>query len=491
MLESIPWREVVEALFRQRRTLLGLALVVFAYSALSVWLTPPSYRAAARIQLTADPVSGPRGEAMSDKQLQAELAFLRSPVLIGRVLTKLDAEKTGRGKPSTLRARLREAKKRVREKVAQLRGRKSEADLFESRVRAAAGKIQVEPIGRSNLVEITYSSSSSTFAANFVNGLLSEHVERITELAKESPEIPFIQSQLDFLVERWQGARLALDAFRSRYGSSVLSGDEKQLRALVAQLESQRVAAETNVLELQARVEYLTRQSEEYPATVESELRMAQPGTVSFLEQRITELQIEKSDALTRYAPTSTIVDQINRKIEEAERLLASKEKETFFESATARNPAFEALEVEQLKTQAQLSAAQARVAALSGQITTYRKKLSDLEVAVVELGRLQNEVDSAQEAYQNYLREAETARTQTARDEFGMVNIAVIEPALAPRIAEPSRRRIRLVTGAVMGLLIGTVIALLRDWLDPSVKSADQVSRLTGARVLAEVPYQ
>ena len=42
--------------------------------------------------------------------------------------------------------------------------------------------------------------------------------------------------------------------------------------------------------------------------------------------------------------------------------------------------------------------------------------KLSELEVAIVELDRLQNDVESAQEAYQNFLREAETARRETGR---------------------------------------------------------------------------
>ena len=116
---------------------------------------------------------------------------------------------------------------------------------------------------------------------------------------------------------------------------------------------------------------------------------------------------------------------------------------------------------------------------------------LVDLEVAIVELDRLQNEVDSAEEAYQNHLRSAEEARTESARDEFGMVNIAVIEPAVPPRLAEPSRAKITLGAGSILGLVFGLIAAIARDWLDSSVKSSAQVTRLTGLRVLAEVPRQ
>lgn len=490
MLQNIPWVELLEAIFRQRRTAVTVALIVIGLSLLMIWLTPPSYRAAARIQLSADPESMPRGEAMSDKQLQAELAFLRSPVLISRVLTELGDNQGEEEPPAGLQGLLRQTWKKVTGSLP-VSGSTPEAQTLERRVLAAAENIEVAPIGRSNVVEIAYPSLSPAFAADFVNGLLNEHVERITELSRESRELPFIQSQLDFLVNRWQEARQALDAFRSNYGTSVLDGDEGQLRGLLSGLEAQRVAAETNVLELRARARYLEEQKLEYPTTIESELRMAEPEAVKLLETRITELQMQKSEALTRYTPTSVTVRQLERQIEAAQDLLDSKEKETFFESATARNPAFAAIEVEELETTAQLRSAEARVEALSGQIASYRGKLAHLAVAIVELDRLQNEVESAQEAYQTYLREAETARKATARDDFGMMNIAVIEPAKPPRLPEPSRAKIKGAMQGLLGILLGLVAALLRDWLDPSLKSAAQARRLTGLQVLAEIPYQ
>ena len=45
------------------------------------------------------------------------------------------------------------------------------------------------------------------------------------------------------------------------------------------------------------------------------------------------------------------------------------------------------------------------------------------------------------------------------------------------------------VVAGGGIGLLLGIAVALLRDWIDPSIKSTSQAERLTGVPVLAEIP--
>ncbi len=71
----------------------------------------------------------------------------------------------------------------------------------------------------------------------------------------------------------------------------------------------------------------------------------------------------------------------------------------------------------------------------------------------------------------------------------FQGLNIHVLEramPALKP--ASPQMVRI-LAIGLVLGLMAGAGLALLRDWRDQRVRSADEITALVGARVLAAVP--
>ena len=84
--KPLPWQELLETLYRRRRFILGSSLVGLLLAVALVRMTPPLYRAEATILLTDQPVSGPREEAMPEKQIQAELEFLKSPTLIWSVL---------------------------------------------------------------------------------------------------------------------------------------------------------------------------------------------------------------------------------------------------------------------------------------------------------------------------------------------------------------------------------------------------------------------
>jgi succinoglycan biosynthesis transport protein ExoP len=71
----------------------------------------------------------------------------------------------------------------------------------------------------------------------------------------------------------------------------------------------------------------------------------------------------------------------------------------------------------------------------------------------------------------------------------FQNLNIHVLEKAVAAlKPSSPQMARI-LAVAVALGLLAGAGLALLRDWRDPRVRSADEILALVGARVLAAVP--
>ena len=78
-LISVPWQELLETLFRGRWIVLFSMLIGVLGATALVLLKAPVYKAQAKILLTAQPGSGPRQGAMADKQIQAELALLKSP----------------------------------------------------------------------------------------------------------------------------------------------------------------------------------------------------------------------------------------------------------------------------------------------------------------------------------------------------------------------------------------------------------------------------
>jgi uncharacterized protein involved in exopolysaccharide biosynthesis len=140
-------------------------------------------------------------------------------------------------------------------------------------------------------------------------------------------------------------------------------------------------------------------------------------------------------------------------------------------------------------EAQSRIETANARLDAVGQQLAEYRETLAKLESIAPEWERLQSDLDAQRQAYATYFRKEEQARVSDGLDESQLVDVTVTQPANPPRDPEASPLIMPVVAGGGIGLLLGIGIALLRDWIDPSIKSTSQAERLTGVPVLAEIP--
>ncbi|CAN7326100.1 polysaccharide biosynthesis tyrosine autokinase [Knoellia sp. LjRoot47] len=69
-------------------------------------------------------------------------------------------------------------------------------------------------------------------------------------------------------------------------------------------------------------------------------------------------------------------------------------------------------------------------------------------------------------------------------------VKLTVVQPASTPEFPTQPRPRLNQALGLVAGLTLGLVAAVLREALDTSVRSAEEVDEITGTATLARVPY-
>jgi uncharacterized protein involved in exopolysaccharide biosynthesis len=475
--KSLPWVEWLEMLFRRRGWILGGLALGLGYALISVWLQPDLYRAKARILLTAQAVPNVRDAAMPVQQIRAEIALMTSPKLVRSVLE--DPATSAPAKPLVPINPFSGIAPRILARTSSVEAMSS----------ALSDRLVAEPVEGTNLVDVALVDQDPVWAADFVNDLLAQHVRRIGDMGDQPRAQGFFSEQRDLLAERWRQARAKLTEFRERQGPGLLMGDQQHFLGVVTSLENQLVAAQTQSLELGARGRYLRAEIERHPRTVASESRVTKDESVSMLQMRVLDLEIERSELLSRYTPQSILVRDLDRRLEEARRLLATKEGDTLSEELTAINPSYQALEVDIVQTEAALTAARARVEALQAQLARYRTDLVSFEDVSAELERLQAEVDSAQESYGNYSRQQEAARFSSAISESGIVNVSIVEAADIPTQAEPSNARGILGFWSLLGLVAGTLLAVVRDVIDPTVQSARRVARVTELPIVARLP--
>lgn len=485
--KPIPWFEMIDTLMRRKWSILVVTAAALVLSVVAVIVAPKLFKATSTIQLSAEPIAGARSTGIADQLLHAEMSLMKSPALIRSVLEEYaDSEETPplpSGSPRGVRAWVDSWTEGL---PAWTRGTR-EVSLLDRQIISLATRIEAERVGRSNVVHVSFSGEDPEWAATFVNDLLRHHVERIAALRERSGTQTFFERQAELLAERRKQATESLLTYRRDQGSFV-DADEPEVRRLVGTLDAQRVTTETQVLELQAKIQYLTEEMEMFPQTIDSEETITEDEGVSFLKSRLLDLEMERSDLLSRYTLESKLVRNLDRKIEETKLLLEEKGSDTLSEKKTAVNPAYQTIQVELLQAESELTAARARQAALGAQLNEYRRKLGDLENSSGELERLESELENARETHLSYLSQKENARLVSALDESKIVNLVVVEEATPPATPEPARAMMKIVSATLLGLALGIAQAFLRDAVDPSIKNKYQVSRATNLPVMAEI---
>ncbi len=492
----VPWRALLESALRRR----GLVLAVFSaglgLSLLSILLAEPVYRATAtlmvtseraRITVSPDPKEGSRVEPVTDQDLNAEVALLRSQALMRTVLegyrTRLDPP------PRTILAAAADGLRGLGQLPARLYRSLhavGEPDPLEEWVRRTGAATTVVAVRGSNLIEATFEASRPRWAAEFLNTLVDAHVANHAVLHQQAAAQQFLGTQRELLQTRLADADTTLQGFYAREGiDSIPQQGPASARTRQADLETVLADTDRELAEATARAGFLADAIQTHPRGVAADAASGRSSPGQMVQARLVELELERSTLLTEYAPGSIRVRDIDRQLAHAKKLAAA---QASSDAATV-NPSYLGLSTELTQTGAQQAALAARAEALRGQIAAGRERLAHLDGIASEHERLQQEVASAKEAYLTYLKKEEEARFSAALDDSPILNVAVVQRATAPTVPQASKAGLTLLLGALVSLLAALAVAIVRDQLDPSVKSAAEAGRVAGLPVLLDMP--
>lgn len=496
---AIPWEELA-AMLRRRMT---LALSVFAVGVAAVltltWLSEPTYQASAKLMVTSerpriavspDASQKPTLDRVTEQDLNSEVALLQSADLVREMLEPYRAgfesrtAASGNAVSALLRLPL-DLPRRLYRRLHQV----PPASPFEEWAAGTAKRVAVSPISKSNLIEVSFTAASAPWAAEFVNALVSRHVERHVRLNQQSETRRFFETQRDLVSAE---LRRAEDALRAFYAREHVAESVPEQRALLhtrlADVELALSNAQTEIAEQTARLEFLHGEMRSQPRHLAANPGLARSDSLQLVKGHLLSLEIQRSELLSKFAPNSLKVQDVERQIADAKRLLAGEQQEAAAAARTV-NPAYQALSVDLAHTQAQLVAMQARAESLQAQAARHRQDIAHFDRIASEQARLEQEVATAKESFLVYRKKEEEARFSDALDESKIVNVSVVESARVPAAPMPSKALMQIIVGALLSLLAGVSLAFVRDRVDPTVKSAAEARALTDLPVLAEIP--
>jgi polysaccharide biosynthesis transport protein len=148
----------------------------------------------------------------------------------------------------------------------------------------------------------------------------------------------------------------------------------------------------------------------------------------------------------------------------------------------------------EKATAQAILSEVGRRLAAAKQEIDTYRTWLADEQSQVLMVNRSQAEFDLIEaeinrlERYNEQL--GDQLKSINLAESAGAMNVHVVESAKRSDLPVLPDRMRSLFYGAIAGLMVGVGLAMLREFTDTRMRSADDIKNVLGLTIMGIVPH-
>jgi capsular exopolysaccharide synthesis family protein len=335
-------------------------------------------------------------------------------------------------------------------------------------VGAFVGRVDVQPVRGSHLVDVTFVSEDPKFAADAVNMLIDEYVGENLEIKLRSTQgmLDWLDSELANQQKRVEDSERALAEYREK--ENALSLDDKQNIVLsrLNQLNDTATRAHSNRIQKESLYNQVKAiASGTNPDAIPI---IATNGAVQSAKSKLTDLQRQKSTLLERYEAKHPQVISINAQIEDAQKQLdisiagAVQSVRNEYETAVIEEQTF-AKNLEGAKGEA-----------------------TDLNRKGIGYGVMEREAKSNREVYQSLLtREKELRVSANSRTN----NVRVVDRAEIPRGAlTPGGRRTWLMS-AVIGLVLAIGVALGLDYMNDTIKTPEDITRRLKLPFLGLVP--
>lgn len=472
-------RELAMVLFRQRGVLVGVFSLVVA--ATIVYMTVGNqYQARMKILVRRGRVDAPvtaqenapvdlARMALTDEELNSEVELLQDDDVLRKVV-----ESTGLANQDWLHF---------------LRGHQDPPARIERASRRLATRLQVEPVKKTNLISVSYSSTDPAQAAKVLRTLGNVYLEKHAEVHRPEGESHFFAQQLGDSQSQLEVARNSLLLFNQTH-HVVMAAQQRDLT--LARLSESDASYRQTIVDLEetkTRVRELERQVATLPERTTTQVRTADnPELLKALKSSLLDLQLKRTQLLDKFEPTHRLVQEAEQQISQAKAAIDGETLSPVRDETTDKNPNFEWAKTELQQDQVRLRGLEERASALNREVVAYREMAQQLSNAASTQDDLIETKKAAQQNYLLYVKKLEEARIDDAMDERGIVNVAIAEHPVAPAL--PAWSAWALLSVGLLGAVVsGTAAAFAADYLDPAFRTPQDVQLYLRVPVLASLP--
>jgi uncharacterized protein involved in exopolysaccharide biosynthesis len=472
-------RELAMVLFRHRALFVGISGLVFAIAVVYAF-AGATYRAQVRLLVrrgrSDPPVSSQQNAApdfsrveVSEEDLNSEVELLKDDDVLRRVVEANDLA--------------------AHDWLRWLRPHEEAAAQVERATKRLANRLKVESIKKTNLIAVSYDAATPQLAAQVLQSLSRTYLEKHMQVHRPAGQLHFFDRQTGESKQQLEEAKEKLLAFTKAHGVVAAAQQRDLILQRLDAVEGTYGQTQVAMSETAHRIHELDLELAELPQRTTTQMRTADnPELLRALKASLLDLQLKKTQLLTKFEPNHRLVQEVEQQILQAESAVAAERLTPVRDETTDKNTDYEWAQSEAQKARVEMKGLEARAIATTAQLTEYRNAARQLGEDAVTQDDLTSGEKAAQENYLLYVKKREEARMGDALDEGGIVNVAIAEQAVVPALPVWPAAAV-VVIGFVTALASGAGAAFAADYLDPALRTPEEVLACLEIPVLASFP--
>jgi len=382
---------------------------------------------------------------------------------------------------------------------------------------------------------IAYRGKNPDMVQKVAGTLASLYLEQNlkTREAQAQSTTQFLEAELKQLQERLKGLGEKITAFKgqhegllpeqqefNRQQAARLEMDSKQLDAAIRSAEDRRIYIEGQLATVKpdtpligatgervmapadrlktlevAMADLQSKFSPDHPEVKKARREIAElqkivgqtGGSTAIRRQKLTQLKAELAEKQGKYSGQHPEVKQLKNEIARLEQAPATASPSR--PVAEPENPAYISLTTQIKGAENEIASLRTQQAGLKDKLQLYRQRLEDAPKVEQEYLALARDYQNASAKHQEVMNKILEARISEGMEEGQKgEKFTLIDPASFPEKPVSPKRLLILLAGVILSLGVGFGAVALTEHLDHSVKSSDELARLTGLPVLGSI---
>jgi capsular exopolysaccharide synthesis family protein len=348
----------------------------------------------------------------------------------------------------------------------------------------------VSTVRDTDVLKISVNSADSVEAI-FLANKISE-IYRNIDLAGGQGELHFVLSFLDSQIVKYEN-RLAivedeLQQFQSDFQIYSLDGSAE---LLLKDLTNYEGIYYTNIAELevaQERVNYLRSQLSDSEKALMDEITNTNNPMIVALRGKIAELEAQKVQQMVDegWEETSLQSRDFNRRIVEMKSKLTKITESMILSGWSEEDPfaASQGIFNKIVEQEVEVHSSRSRATEYKKLVDQMSGRLTDLPIQTLRYARLERDLKLNENLYLTMKQKYEESRITEAGQ---MGKVRILDPALISKKVKPNKK-LNLLLGIFLGLVLGVGYAFAREFMDNTVKAVEHLER-KGLAILGIIP--